>query len=124
MTDITLEKLRKALESLERGYKTNPSELERDGIIQRYEFSVELTWKTAKKVLEQNSIETDVPKNVFREMARIGWISNPEVWFDFIKQRNKASHIYNEEIAKEIFEVIPSFIIESRKVFEVLKQKI
>lgn len=124
MSNITLEKLRKALESLERGYKPNPSELERDGIIQRYEFSVELTWKTAKKVLEQNAIETDVPKNVFREMAKIGWISNPEVWFNFILQRNKASHIYNEEIAKEIFEVVPLFIIESRKVFEVLKQKI
>lgn len=124
MTDISLEKLKKALDSLTKGYKPNPSELERDGIIQRFGFCVELTWKTSKRILASNSIETDVPKNDFREMAALGWIDNPEIWFEFIKQRNKASHIYNEEIADEIFNVIPSFIIESKKVYDVLSKKI
>lgn len=124
MTQITLEKLKKALDSLDRGYKPNPSELERDGIIQRFEFCVELTWKSAKKILSQNSIETDVPKNVFRELASIGWIDNPETWFEFLKQRNMASHIYNEEIAIEIFSVVPSFITESKKLYETLSKKI
>lgn len=124
MTQITLEKLKKALDSLDRGYKPNPSELERDGIIQRFEFCVELTWKSAKKILSQNSIETDVPKNVFRELASIGWIDNPEIWFEFLKQRNMASHIYNEEIAIEIFSVVPSFITESKKLYETLSKKI
>ena len=124
MSKISLEKFKKALESLERGYRSNPSELERDGIIQRFEFSVELAWKTAKRILENNSINADVPKNVFREMAKIGWITNPEVWFDFINQRNRASHIYNEEIANEIFAVIPSFITEAKKLLATLETKI
>ncbi len=124
MSDISLEKLKNALNSLERGYKVSPSELERDGIIQRFEFCVELVWKSAKKILAENSIEVDVPKNVFREMARLGWIDNPDVWFEFIKQRNKASHIYNEKIAEEIFEVVPLFIIESKKIFITLESKI
>lgn len=123
MTMITLDKLRKALNSLESGYKHNPNELERDGLIQRYEFCVELSWKSSKKILALNAIEADTPKNVFREMALLGWIDNPELWLEFIAQRNKASHIYNEEVAVEIFNFIPSFIIESKKLFNILESK-
>lgn len=123
MTSITLDKLRKALLSLEKGFKPNPSELERDGIIQRFEFCVELSWKSAKKILAINAIDTDTPKNVFREMAQLGWIDNPELWLEFIAQRNKASHIYNEEIAQEIFKIIPAFINESKKLLVILEKK-
>jgi nucleotidyltransferase substrate binding protein (TIGR01987 family) len=123
MTSITLDKLKKALLSLDKGFMTNPSELERDGIIQRFEFCVELCWKSAKKILAQNAIDTDTPKNVFREMAQLGWIDNPELWLEFIAQRNKASHIYNEEIAQEIFKIIPSFMLESKKLIVILEKK-
>ena len=123
MTSITLEKLKKALTSLETGFKPNPNELERDGLIQRFEFCVELSWKSAKKILSLNSIESDTPKNVFRELAQLGWIENPDLWIEFLAQRNKASHIYNEEIALEVFNIIPSFILESKKLLETLESK-
>lgn len=70
-----------------------------------------------------NAIDADTPKNVFRELAQLGWIDNPELWLEFINQRNKASHIYNEEIAQEIFKVIPTFILESKKLLVILEKK-
>jgi hypothetical protein len=42
MSEISLIRLRKALESLKKGYTDNPSELERDGLIQRFEYTLEL----------------------------------------------------------------------------------
>jgi nucleotidyltransferase substrate binding protein (TIGR01987 family) len=121
---MTLSNLKKALETLKTGYKDNPSELERDGIIQRFEYCVELCWKTSKRVLFEKGIQVDVPKNVFRELANIGWISNPEVWLEFIDKRNKASHIYHIQIAQEIFSVIPQFIIESASLLDTLENKL
>ena len=124
MPNIGLSQLRKAFSSLQEGYRPNPSELERDGIIQRFEFTVELCWKTSKKILAENSITVDVPKNVFRELAQLGWIDNAEIWMEFINARNKASHIYNEQVAQEVFSVIPGLLIEAKKLIDLLESKI
>ena len=119
---ISLEPLEKALETLESGLKTDvPSDLERDGIIQRFEYCIELSWKTAKKKLDQNTIETDSPREVFRQMAKLGWIADAAIWFEFLNARNKTSHMYREDIAKEIFAIVPSFLIEAKLLLKKLK---
>ena len=124
MTELNLSALKKALDSLKNGYSENPSELERDGIIQRFEFTLELSWKTAKKILRSNDIEVDVPKNVFREMASLGWIDSAELWMEYVNARNKASHIYNEEMATAVFSVISDFIKDTESLIKILEDKI
>ena len=124
MPDLKLTRLEKALASLEEGYKPSPSELERDGIIQRFEFSLELCWKTSQKVLSANGISTDVPKNTFRELAKLKWIESPEPWFSYIDARNKASHIYNREMAKEVFALIDDFLKDAKVLLGVLETKV
>lgn len=123
MAPINLSKLDAAIKTLEKDYTNKPSELERDGLIQRFEFTMELSWKLSKKILAENGIDTDIPKNVFRELAKIGWIDNPEEWIEFINKRNKASHIYNQEMAQDVFNGIENFIKQSRKLYLILKQK-
>lgn len=123
MSEISLSRLEMALDSLKRGFKENPSELERDGLIQRFEYSVELCWKTSKKVLFANGIDSDTPKNIIRELAQLGWIDNPEVWIDYVNKRNETSHIYNEEVAQRIFAVIKPFIADADKLFKTLEGK-
>lgn len=123
MAEISLSRLLKALDSLRRGYKDKPSELERDGLIQRFEYTLELSWKTSKKILQFNGIETDTPKNVIREMAQLGWIDNAEAWLDYIDKRNQTSHIYNEEVAVAIFSVIKNFISDAEELYQVLEAK-
>lgn len=47
---------------------------------------------------------------VARLAADLGLIDNPLVWFDFLKSRNEAAHLYNEQKAEEVFSQIPNFI--------------
>ena len=110
MNNLTVEPLKKALNTLTSALTSTPSELERDGLIQRFEYTLELSWKISKKVLFENGVEAESPKAIFREMAQLGWINEPEMWFGFLKARNKTNHIYHKEVAEEIFSEIPRFI--------------
>lgn len=123
MEYITLEHLVRAWKSLKRGYKSDPTSLERDGIIQRFEYTLDLSWKTAKKVLQNNGIEVDTPKNVVRELGSLGWLNNPADWIDYIEKRNQTSHMYNEPVAEEIFSVIQHFITDAEALLMILQEK-
>ena len=122
MSEITVTRLQKALNALKNGYKDLPSELERDGLIQRFEYTLELCWKTSKKVLLSHGVEVDTPKNVIRELGQLNWISNPERWIDYIDKRNETSHMYNEDVAVRIFKVIKEFISDVEALIHVLEK--
>jgi nucleotidyltransferase substrate binding protein (TIGR01987 family) len=74
-------------------------------------------------VLFSNGIEIDTPKNVVREMGQLNWISNPEVWIDYIDKRNETSHMYNEDVAIKIFSVIKNFILDAELLKNTLEEK-
>jgi nucleotidyltransferase substrate binding protein (TIGR01987 family) len=88
--------------------KYTGDDLQRDGIIQRFEYNVELLWKTIKLVLEyqQIQIETISPKNIIRLAYHNHIISNSSVYADMIDCRNSLSHIYSEPASGEIFDYI------------------
>jgi nucleotidyltransferase substrate binding protein (TIGR01987 family) len=81
--------------------------LARDASIQRFEFCVELAWKTSAKFLGSSSSSA---KPVIREMADHGLIDSTDRWFEFVEARNKSSHTYKEEVAVEVFNVAKRFI--------------
>jgi nucleotidyltransferase substrate binding protein (TIGR01987 family) len=123
MSEISLSRAKKALDTLKRGYKDKPSELERDGLIQRFEYTMEICWKSSKKVLHLNGIDVDSPKNVIRELGNLNWIKEPKVWIDYLEKRNETSHIYNEEVAEKIFAVIKNFIKDAEDLINILESK-
>jgi nucleotidyltransferase substrate binding protein (TIGR01987 family) len=71
-------------------------------------------------VLFSNGIEVDTPKNVMRELGQLNWISNPERWIDYIDKRNETSHMYNEDVAIRIFDVIEKFISDAESLIIIL----
>lgn len=76
----------------------------RDAIIQRFEFSAELAWKTMREYLIEEEVSVPAtPKGVIRAAYAAGLISNQEVWSDLLRDRNLTSHTYNEETARNIF---------------------
>lgn len=101
-----------------------PTALERDGTIQRFEYSYELIWKLARRVLKANEIEADVPKTVFREMGRLGWIGNVEDWIQFQESRNQTSHEYGERLAQKSYALAKIFLPMAVALLVVLKSKI
>lgn len=101
-----IKSLEEALQSLAQAKDETMKKLVRDACIQRFEFSVELAWKTSRKVLGSSSTG---PKIVVREMAQNGLIQDTDLWFDFLEARNKSSHTYNEDIAREVLATLTKF---------------
>ena len=93
---INFEKMDKALSQLKIATDKAPAnDLERDGAIQRFEYTIELLWKMGKKVLAENGVNAIAPKDVIRELANVDWIDNPQEFMDYLKMRNETSHSYN-----------------------------
>ena len=83
------------------------SPLEKQGLIQAFEFTHELAWNVLKDYLESQGIQGVVgSKGATREAFKNGLITDGEVWMDMVKSRNQTSHTYNEETANEITEAI------------------
>ena len=83
------------------------SELEKQGLIQAFEFTHELSWKTLKDFLnEKGNKEIYGSKDAVREAFKYNLIDNGDIWMDMIKSRNRTSHTYEEEVANEIVDLI------------------
>ena len=98
------------------------SDLELEGLAQRFEYTFELGWKLFKDYLEYNEVylEETFPRKVIKECANIGIFTkanmNPEIYLDMLSSRNKLSHLYdNEEFTKVMYKVKDTYIIELKK---------
>jgi nucleotidyltransferase substrate binding protein (TIGR01987 family) len=91
--------------------------LEQQGLIQAFEFTHELAWKTLKDFLEsRGTSQLYGSKDTTREAFAKGLIEEGEQWMAMIQSRNRTSHTYNEETADEIAKVIlSSYVAEFQK---------
>lgn len=98
----------KALNQLTEGLTIeDPSDLEKEGIIQRFEYTFDLAWKTLKDYLKlQGYTDITGSRDTFREAFSLGLIEDGDIWMEMIESRNLTPHTYNEETASEILESI------------------
>lgn len=83
------------------------SRLEKQGVIQAFEFTHELAWKTLKDFLAASgTTELFGSRDVTREAFKVGLIESGEVWMQMIGSRNLTSHTYDEETAEEILKLV------------------
>ncbi|CAN5444698.1 HI0074 family nucleotidyltransferase substrate-binding subunit [soil metagenome] len=92
-----------------------------DASIQRFEFCYELFWKTLKALLEKEGLETTTPKQVLQQAYHIHWLDNEELWLEMLEDRNKTSHVYDEEMALEIYAKIKRYYTEMQCVYTMLQ---
>jgi len=79
------------------------NDLLRDGLIQRFEFTFELAWKTLEAIFEDEGLTgLNSPKTVLREAFAAGLIEKDELWLAMLNDRNTTAHIYSEQLAIEI----------------------
>lgn len=71
-------------------------------LIQAYEIAFELAWKTLKDYLEYNGIKTDTPRETIKEAFQTNIINNGQTWIEMMEARNKTSHTYKEEFARQL----------------------
>jgi nucleotidyltransferase substrate binding protein (TIGR01987 family) len=124
--------LKKAYMSLIKGVaraNEHPHDLEvRDGCIQRFEYTYDLSIKFMKRYLEQESSVTEkIDQLNFRDLLRIagevGLIQQVTLWFAFREARNNTSHTYNEDKAQEVFQTIPAFLKEAEFLIAELEKR-
>lgn len=96
------------------------TDLEKQGLIQAFEFTHELAWNTLKDYFEdQGNMSITGSKDAAREGFQKGLIVNGETWMEMIKSRNKTSHTYNKAVASEIVEKIQANYYPAFKELEV-----
>lgn len=98
----SFDKFSKAFKRLNDGIKKAKDQLDNDGVIQRFEFTFELCWKTLRLFLLNEGIITKSPKETLKEAFRYGLIEDQELFLDMLEDRNLTSHIYSEDISKQI----------------------
>jgi len=88
--------------------QTKPlSKLEKQGVIQGFEYTHELAWNVLKDYLEeQGHIGLIGSKDTCREAFKRGLIQNGEIWMNMIKLRNLTSHTYDQSLANDVLEII------------------
>jgi|CZKX01.1.fsa_nt_gi nucleotidyltransferase substrate binding protein (TIGR01987 family) len=116
----------RALTLLREGIETmqarHLNDLEKQGLIQRFEFTCELAWKLLKDYLEDTAVrlETVTPAAVIKEAFAARLIENGDLWMQSLNARNRTSHIYDlktfEKILADIgHDYLPLFEALQRK---------
>jgi len=74
------------------------NELERNGLVQRFEFTVELCWNLLKDYLEYEGLQfKPTPKETIRQAFNSEIIEDAQVLIDGLDIRNELSHDYSGE---------------------------
>ena len=97
------------------------SELEKQGLIQSFEYTHELAWKVMKDYFVfQGNTEITGSRDATRQAFKTNLIEDGDNWLEMIHNRNLTSHTYNEETSEEIYENIvtifyPLFVLFQKK---------
>ena len=97
-----------------------------DSLIQRYEYTIELAWKTMKDYLESEGfVEVSSPKKAVRKAFQENLITDGSAWITALNDRNRTTHAYEASMASEISaDIRSSHIPIFREFYLCLKDKI
>ena len=102
-----LQNLNKAFKRLEDACaKDDYSELETAGLIQTYEFTFELAWKTMKDKLIFEGYDVNSPRSTIRKAFQMELITDADDWLEALETRNLFNHTYDEDLAEEAIAMI------------------
>ncbi len=124
---LDLTALRKALISLENALQQPKNEYIRDSVIQRFEYSYELSWQALRRFMQENLGRDKVinlnRKDQYRLAAETNLIDDPKLWFEFHDARNSTSHAYGETIAEKVYAAAVRFAPVARRLILELERR-
>lgn len=129
MATLELTPLRNALKQLRDGLseaeKQPHSQIIRDGVIQRFEYSHELALKFIRRILEtrhEDSVDQMAYNDLLRTAVERGYIEHVELWFQYRTARNRTSHTYDATIAALVFASAEPFLLDAHFLLERLEK--
>lgn len=111
-----------AFDRLKEAICENPTDIVIDGVLHRFEFTFELSWKTIKDYLEFLGVVDSIgsPREIIKVAFKHGIIENGDGWIAMMLARNSLSHIYDEQTSRAIYNDITNIYIA---LFENIKMK-
>ncbi len=89
--------------------KSMEDEIYRMGVIGQFNLTFELSWKAVKETLILYGVDvanTGSPRDILKSAFSINFLYDAEIWLDMLKKRNISVHVYNEDSAKELVNLI------------------
>ncbi len=105
---------RQLCEAVER--EAGNDKLIRAGLIQTFEFTFELAWKTLKDYLEFNGITATSPRDTIKQAYQAQYIPDGTAWLEMLEKRNLMTHTYDEARVQEAVDLI------KEKYFKVIQE--
>lgn len=97
-----------------------------EGTIQRFEYVVELLWKTLNRALKYEGvkIKPDTPRETMKEGFKAGFLHDKVTWQELLNKRNESSHEYlHEDFIDDYYDEIISLTPEIEKVLILLEKR-
>lgn len=85
--------------------KALADEIYRTGVIGQFGVVFELAWKTLQELMRLHGIEESVngsPREILRAGFKYGFLDDESVWLQMLKDRNSATHIYDEDAVNAV----------------------
>lgn len=84
------------------------NQLEKEGVVQRFEYTLELAWKTIKDYLEEGGLvlTTVTPRQVVKDAFAARIVADGQAWIDMLDHRNLLSHTYDPVNFEQAVEAI------------------
>lgn len=99
--------------------------IEQAGLIQFFEITFELSWKTIKDYLEAEGIIATSPRDVIKQAFAMNILTDGKEWLDALEKRNLMTHTYQEETANLAVTLIKTKYTELiQQLIKFLKNKI
>jgi nucleotidyltransferase substrate binding protein (TIGR01987 family) len=112
--------------ALDRLQETPDDKLMQLALIQSFEFTYELSWKTMKDYLKHEGVlEAVTPRQVIKQAFHYKIIPDGQTWIDMLENRNLLSHVYSEEFAqKAVAKIISQYANIINELCEFLTEKL
>ena len=101
------------------------SKLEKEGVIQRFEYTFELAWKTLRDYMRYGGVETNLPREVIKEAFASGLITDGQIWIDMLEKRNLMAHTYDEASFEQAYtSIVKDYYRGIQQVHDLLTKKL
>ena len=131
---LDISSFRNAIAQLEAGLveaRREPGrDLLRDGAIQRFEYTYELSHKMLRRFLETTEASAgEIDSLSFPDLVRLGsergLLKNGwDVWSRYRAARGTTSHTYDRAKADQVFALAPAFLVDARALLNALEERL
>ena len=97
------------------------SQLEQEGVLRRFKYTIEPSWKVMKDYLVSENVvlEQVTPRAVIRKAFEAKLVDNGELWMEMLDARNSMSHKYElEEFEQLIKDLQFNYLDEFSKLYQ------